>query len=266
MLQAVGEFKGAAQIIVIDNGSSDATRDVVAQYRSEVPLVIRYIYEPCRRKSIALNAGLAESKGDLIAFTDDDCYVAPNWFTAIAAAFENNGYLGGAGGRVELFDCEQANCSTRTSRCPAMICSASDALYLLIGCNMIFRRRLIEKIGFFDTRLGPGTGLVAEDVDYLYRAFRTGEKMIYDPEILVYHNHGRRPGLGLDHTLRSYVRGRGALYTKHIFLGDRVLLKQATWEIRNRLKGAVTGKKPGRELRLLGWLLTGMAERIWQFS
>jgi glycosyltransferase involved in cell wall biosynthesis len=260
--QTAARFAGSSEVIVIDNGSEDDTSNIVSQFGSEWPGIIRYIYEPRKGKSIALNSGIASSRGEILVFTDDDCYPTPSWLSCIAAEFRRDETLGGLGGRAELFDKADANIGTRTAACRAEVRSVSEALFTLIGCNMAFRRQVIDRVGPFDCHLGPGTGVIAEDMDYLYRVYRTGEKLAYVPEVLVYHNHGRRPGKAVDRLIESYTLGRGAVYGKHVSRGDRLLAREAYWELCKHLKRVAQRDNLSHELRLLRYLLTGITKGI----
>ena len=251
------EELGDCEVIVVDNGSSDGTREMVMELEAETPAIIRYMFEGRRGKSRALNTGIAAAKGEIIAFTDDDCYVSEKWFRSIANEFMDDSSLGGVGGQVELFNDRDARISLRSGQKKMWVQSASDALYLLMGCNMAFRKQIFEKVGGFDCNLGPGTNVVAEDIDFLYRVYRSGEKLAYVPEITLQHDHGRSAAQA-EKVNERYVRGRGALFGKHIRQGDGMLVRQAYWEMRNRLQAAFRSGRFGREIRSLYWLLSGM--------
>jgi GT2 family glycosyltransferase len=243
------------EVIVVDNGSTDDTRRVVSEVAEESPDCIRYFFEGRAGKSLALNTAIGEAKGDVLVFTDDDCYVSPSWLKSICAEFQSDESLGGLGGRVELYDTQDYPVSTRTGTERAILQSASEVLSTMIGCNMAFRRALVEKVGGFDCSLGPGTaGIAAEDMDLVYRIYRAGAKIAYAPEAVLYHNHGRRTAGAVDRLTEQYVRGKGAFYCKHVIAGDRLLAKVAYWEIRNRLKK--------RQIKLLRWLFSGIRHRL----
>lgn len=75
------------EIIIIDNGSKDDTRVVVKAYSEFLPL--RYFFESKIGIPYARNQGLKQAKGDIIAFTDDDCIVCSTWVKEIKKAFKN---------------------------------------------------------------------------------------------------------------------------------------------------------------------------------
>ncbi|MGH7169204.1 MAG: glycosyltransferase family A protein, partial [Gemmataceae bacterium] len=92
------------ELVVVDNGSSDETRAVLTEYVAGVPFSARVVQEPAPGVGRAKNAGWAASRGEIIAFTDDDCYIAPDYIDRVWKAFCNNTEVGFAGGRVDLFD------------------------------------------------------------------------------------------------------------------------------------------------------------------
>src|SRR6185503_12073323 len=65
----------AWDVLVVDNNSSDETRQVVTSRIASYPVVLRYLFEPRQGKSNALNTGLAATDAAVIAFTDDDVRV-----------------------------------------------------------------------------------------------------------------------------------------------------------------------------------------------
>jgi len=79
------------EILVIDNGSTDSTRQVVEVFISaNKSHSIRYIYEPEPGLLSGRHRGALEAKGDILVFTDDDIEATPNWLSSIASSFEDN--------------------------------------------------------------------------------------------------------------------------------------------------------------------------------
>ena len=115
--------------------------------------------------------------------------------------------------------------------------------------------------------LGAGTYLpAAEDTDFFYRASRAGARIVYSPDALVYHNHGRRTERDRRNLIRSYFIGIGGLYMKYILQGDRTVLRVAYWEtaalFSHALRKIVKLQSAGEELRRLGHYATG----AWRYS
>lgn len=101
------------------------------------------------------------------------------------------------------------------------------------GCNMIIGRPVFERVGLFDVRLGAGTALrSAEDIDLLYRAFKAGVPISYDPDLVVFHHHGRTSLAEVDKLMHDYVVGYGAFAMKHLLDGDLGPTKDCWWKLR----------------------------------
>lgn len=251
------------EVVVIDNNSTDETAQVVQEFR-QTSLPLRYIFEGKQGKSHALNTGIKEARGRILAFTDDDCIVAQDWAAAILREFAADSLLVGLGGRVELYnkDDQPVTIQTIQKKLPYMP-SNMKQIALIFGCNMAFAKTAFEETGGVDIELGPGTRNEAfEDLDFIYRVYRKGLKIIYCPDVLVYHNHGRKTSDQIQVLLHKYNIGRGAFFCKHIIRGDHDLLRIVYWDTRavmiTLLKSLFSGKPTDRQRRYLQSLLTGI--------
>src|SRR5216683_328910 len=167
--QVVAQEEGRA-VLIVDNNSTDGTSDAVAPFVQENPHRFRYFLETRQGKSAALNTGIKEARGEILAFTDDDCLPNLDWLSSIAGEFSTDPLLGAIGGRVELYDKQDKPVSIRTCTQRTLISTPSQLFSLLIGCNMAVHRRVCERVEEFDTLLGPGIRTRAlEDMDFLYR-------------------------------------------------------------------------------------------------
>lgn len=258
------------EVLVVDNNSTDSTRSLVETFIGQGNPNFRYAFEPRQGKSFALNTGIRSAKGNIVAMTDDDCIVEPDWISSIFRECASDPTVAIIGGRVELYNELDEPVTVRVSRERRVV---SDARFEpsappIIGCNIAFRREVFDTIGYFDKDLGPGSrrGLVSEDLDFVYRACRKGFRTIYSPDVLVYHNHGRRTEADRDLLMRNYLRGRGAFYCKHILRADREVLKLAYWEILNLVrqtaKQVLSGEMVIRDLSCLSSLLRGAVCRL----
>ena len=256
------------EVVIVDNNSTDGTKSAIAPLVEENPQRYKYLLEGRQGKSIALNTGLRAATGEILVFTDDDCMPDPKWLATIAREFTSDLSLGVLGGRVELFDKQDRPVTIRNFPDPTLIESRDQLFLFLIGANMSIRRKVLDTVGEFDPFLGPGSriGAVMEDLDLLYRVFREKFKIVYSPDVLVYHNHGRNTDAQIQALNHRYVVGRGAFYCKHILGGDRNVLKMAYWEFSSLTKGMLkdffSGKKIQEHGRLLWALLVGAGGRL----
>jgi glycosyltransferase involved in cell wall biosynthesis len=255
------------EFLVIDNNSTDATRTVCEPFAQKYSGTYRYIFEGRQGKCFALNTGIRNAKGDILAFTDDDCIPDRRWLAAIAEEFVANPPLAALGGRVELFDDNHKPFTiiTRTDR--MIITTASQILQNphIYGCNLAVHRRALSAVEGFDLGLGPATrSLSNEDVDFLYRIYRKKLPIAYSPEVLVYHNHGRTKDSEIEALKYAYTIGRGAVYCKHIL--DKDVLKLAYWAVSsslaNILKFPFSMKTFKKEMGYLSPLLRGAYFRL----
>jgi len=187
-------FERSWEVIVVDNGSIDATPAVVRDFGCDGASV-RYIFEPNPGKSNALNTALKNAEGDILAFTDDDCYTSPNFLTTIWKVF-NNPSVSYMVGRVMLHDPADYPIAVNESTVPATYLGRSfltGGLGFFGGGNMAFRRTVLIGIGGFDSMFGPGARFrYAEDLDVIGRASAMGHEGRYCPEVVVRHHHQRK--------------------------------------------------------------------------
>jgi glycosyltransferase involved in cell wall biosynthesis len=206
-------FAGSWELVMVDNGSTDATRATIDAFRDRVRFPVRIVHQPVPGLSNARNAGVAAAKSALIAFTDDDCYVAPDLLIRVAAAFEQPD-LGYVSGRILLHDPSDypatINESTEPRRFPPGRYLAPGAIR---GANLAFRRAALDAIGWFDPLFGSGALFPAEDVDAACRCSLHGWAGAYDPSITVSHHHGRKAE-DVRGLFRAYDYGRGAYHAK----------------------------------------------------
>lgn len=257
LARARGACGRASEIIVVDNGSQDDTRDVVSAHAESLP--IRYVLEAQPGLSMARNRGIAAARGALVAFTDDDCNVDRDWMQAIVDAFASRPKLAILGGMVAPASGEDEAVSLRTHAQTKDVLSADAILATMSGCNMAFRRDVFERVGGFDPAFGKGRRIgSAEDLDLMYRALRRGLSIVYLPHVVVRHAHGRDSEVAVAEVKREYVRGRGAFYWK--FITDREVARMAYWEIAGLLSRRRRGAEAWRTLRTLA---AGAACQSW---
>jgi len=214
---AVNEAHG--EVVLVDNGSSDGTPRVMRRFADEAPCRVNIVVEPDAGLSRARNAGLARAQGDTIVFTDDDCYLGPDYFKVAHAVFDDS-LFSYCGGRILLYDSEDAayglsEIDTFEQVPPHSFIPPGR----FQGANLVVHRRVFDQIGAFDVELGAGTPFRCEDVDFVARASRAGFTGAYVPELVVYHHHGRKPGQEIEHLKSKNAYARGAYYAKFLTAG-----------------------------------------------
>lgn len=191
----LGQDFSDLEIIVVDNASSDRTREVVAARSS-----VKYVFEPVTGLSVARNTGATTAKGEILAYLDDDAVASPQWLRVLAAAYQTNPKLAIAGGKVTLIWPEGILPPSWLSEGLAGNLGAYDLGDREVsiqnpgltprGLNYSIRRTFLEQIGGFDVNLGRvGKKLLSnEELLMTERALELGWQVAYIPEALVAHN------------------------------------------------------------------------------
>jgi hypothetical protein len=168
------------------------------------------------------NVAVSETVAPIIAFTDDDVALGPDWLKRIARTFAETPRAGAVCGRAVAPD-------------GALLPGSKSGVYewptspfeLGSGFNFAFRRGAIEEAGMFDEELGAGARFeAAEDTDMLYRVLRAGWRVVCSDEITVVH-HDLRPRRDVLRLHYGYGLGAGAQTAKHLAEGDRTALSVA---------------------------------------
>ena len=205
------------EVLVIDNGPSRATAQVVREF-SGSPVPPRCIDEPKRGLSHARNRAWREARGAFVAYLDDDAVPHPRWLEHAANELdERDSKLGMLGGRViPIWEAERpAWLSEKLQDYLTMVDLGPgrqqiDALTGIVGANMIVPRHLLEATGGFSPLLGrKGRSLLSNEELYLKRELAAaGYHAVYVAEVAVEH-HAPRERLSRRWFLRRlYWQGR----------------------------------------------------------
>jgi GT2 family glycosyltransferase len=218
------------ELLVVDQSGDTQTRDALQVHAADTRL--RYHATSSRGLSRARNIVLEHARADLIAFTDDDCRVDPDWATNIRTFFMARPAVALAFGRVfappelqaqgHIASFEPKETSYR-DRFP----SPMDPWG--IGANMVLSRRLAIEAGGFDPCLGAGAKLPAgEELDFAIRILGAGLPVANTARFSVTHLGVREHEAAREQFL-VYSTGAGAAYLKNVRLrtpGARKLLGQ----------------------------------------
>jgi glycosyltransferase involved in cell wall biosynthesis len=230
------EFERPWELIVVDNGSKDATAEVVKQFSDKASFPLRYVFEPEPGLGNAHNAGVAVARGEVLAFTDDDCYPEIDFLTRVWSAFADPS-IGYIAGRIVLHDPADYPMTTIESTTPYVFRARSFVRGGSFGgANMAFRKKVLDEIGGFDPLFGPGALFNAEDVDAAARASAIGWKGEFRPEVIVRHHHGRKAP-DIPRLVKSYGMGLGAYHMKLLLEGRELWwFARSVYQIRRRLR------------------------------
>ncbi|CDI01112.1 putative Glycosyltransferase [Candidatus Competibacter denitrificans Run_A_D11] len=203
------------ELIIVDNASTDETRQILNKFASNTDICVHVISEPKVGLSRARNAGWQYAKSEVIIFSDDDCYPQSDFIDAIWSNFTEN-WVDYIGGRILLYDPKDfpITIQLREDRYDLPPGSFIES-GLIQGANMAFRRKVLLRVGGFDEFLGAGTNLPgSDDTDIINRASAVGFWGAYDPRPVVFHHHRRQTQEQVATLMRSYDIGRGAYYMK----------------------------------------------------
>ncbi|MBD0261202.1 MAG: glycosyltransferase family 2 protein [Tolypothrix sp. T3-bin4] len=192
------QFAAGFEVVVVDNNSSDRTSEVVKQRLSDPRL--KYVFEPVLGLSVARNTGAKESRGEIIAYLDDDAVACDRWLQILYSAYENNSTLAIAGGKVTLLWPQGIQQPRWLSPGLAGNLGAYDLGDSIVyieqpgltprGLNYSIRRSFLNEIGGFDPHLGRvGKNLLSnEELQMTELALQRGWQVAYLPDALVAHN------------------------------------------------------------------------------
>lgn len=240
------------EVVVVNDGSVDDTRDVLAAEEASGSLRLRVLHhERPRGPAAARNAGWRAATGDLIAFTDDDCRATSAWLQAGVVAFDGH-HDRVVQGRTEPDPLEL----TRDGPFSRTLRVRSLGPYYQT-CNVFYPRDLLERAGGFDEETFTVPG--GEDADLAWRCFDGGASSTFAEDALVYHAVERLGPVGkLKVAWRWHETVR--LYARHNALRE-TLTYGVFWKKSHYLlvRAAIGLVLPDRLRLLRAWCLAPMA-------
>jgi len=236
LIESVGRLDPPPfEAIVVDNdpGAEDCREAVEAAG-------LRYVREDRRGLDNGRNAGIRAARGEVVAFSDDDCVLSPGWLRPLARAFAQEAVTAATGpafpylldtpARVRME--HQASLARGLQRVTFdwQTISPLHAAAMGVGANMAIRRERLLELGEepFPPELDAGTETESGGDSYLLgRLLAAGDRVVYDPEMFVFHQH-RADGPALRKAVRGYGIGLSAALTK-LVVERRELTAPRAW-------------------------------------
>ncbi len=200
---------GPFELIVVDQSDGSATEEALAPWGADPRL--HYVRSSKRGVCAGRNLGVALAEGALVAFTDDDCRIAPDWFDRFEAIFRTEQDTDVVCGRVRVPPGTDAIGYAAVFEPQRRVYHGEfppPDIDWGISANMIVRRDVFQRIGDFDELLGAGAPLGSGgETDLLERALKAGLRIVNASEVEVLHLGVRRYGPELNALLRRYFMG-----------------------------------------------------------
>ncbi len=174
------------EVIVVDDGSTDNTAEVLQKYE---PSPFQIIRQENRGLGAARNVGLYNASGAIVAYIDSDCFVDQDWLSLLVAQFERCDAAAVGGPNLSPEDGWLAACVGASPGQPTHVLVSDHVAEHIPGCNMAFRRDALLAINGFDDRYWKA----GDDVDICWRLENDGKWISFAPGAFVWHHRRQTP-------------------------------------------------------------------------
>ncbi|CAM4140042.1 glycosyltransferase [Paenibacillus alkaliterrae] len=188
-------FTDAFEVIVVDNRSTDNTKQVVQEVNQMTSIPIIYVYEERLGLSVARNRAIREAKGEYVLFLDDDAVASREWISGIVSLFETDPRIGCVGGKIEpAWEGAEPTWLLPENRTLYTILDYSHEIVEMqnpaipFGANVAFRKSVFNSLKPFREDLGRvGSNLLSSEEAELIDRIRSRYSVYYTPHAWVRH-------------------------------------------------------------------------------
>jgi glycosyltransferase involved in cell wall biosynthesis len=240
------------EVILVDDGSSDATRQIAQRFPH-----VRYHHQRNHGLSVARNVGMDLATGEIIAYTDSDCFADEDWlYFLVSKLLETGASAVGGPNLLPSHDGPVAACVSASPGTPAHVLINDQTAEHIPGCNMAFWADRLRAIGGFD----PIYTKAGDDVDVCWRLQEHGEKIVFNPAAMVWHHRRSTVRAYLQQQI-GYGEAEALLKRKHPdkFRGFRA---ESLWKGRIYTRAGL-GLTVGKPVVHYGRFGTGMFQTIY---
>jgi glycosyltransferase involved in cell wall biosynthesis len=230
-LKALGKVKVPpgcrAELIVVDNASTDGTAKVVEGATLE-NMETLYAFEPRKGKANGLNTGLTMARGETLVFTDDDVIPSEDWIREIFACFDET-QCDALVGKIELAPNLERSWMRKLERYYLAINDFESEPIHWVGANAAFQRRCLQRVRQFDFELGPGALGFGEDTLFGHQLVDAGFKMQYAKRAAVVHQPDKSRLTRRAWLQTARLRARSEAYVLHHWEHGEVRSSALKW-------------------------------------
>ena len=247
------QWSGTWEVVVVDNGSTDNSREIIERFRGRLPALRVVEASEKAGHGYACNVGARASAGESLAFCDDDDEVAPGWVAAMGDALREAELVAGRLEHDRLNETWAIKVRGRPQTDGLPVREFAPRFPFAFGCTIGIARRLHDAVGGFDEEMVPS----AEDMDYCWRLQLAGAQIRFTPSAVT-HYRGRASLGDVFRQARNYGVGDVRVYKKHRRLGMSAVQHPLATAVRKWL-GLV-------KLFALAWNRARLALALWHLG
>jgi glycosyltransferase involved in cell wall biosynthesis len=210
------------EVVIVNDGSRDETQAISERYVAENPRLFTLINQPNKGLSTARNVGMEAASGEIVAYTDSDCVVDPDWLTYLVYKFQQGFVAVGGPNCPPPEESAVAAYVAAAPGGPTHVLLNDEVAEHIPGCNMAFRKRALEEVGGFQ----PIFTAAGDDVDVCWRLQNEGHVIGFSPSAMVWHFR-RNTVRDYFKQQRGYGKAEALLYFRHPYRFN--MLGQSRW-------------------------------------